>query len=716
MSSSPAANRRANRQPWVTYGLLLLCAIGWVTANQRERDVRGAAEAALDTAAAYWTEHPYLEPADVVAERLGAEAIARRRAEFERARVRSRSVRIPKPLRSDYQEKLDALTAGALAPLAQMPRYRMGVRASKPDAASYMTHIFLHGSWLHLIGNGIWLLILGFAIERVWGSAVFAVLVPLFALAAATAFRIGNPALNASLIGTSGLIAGLLGVFAVRFASRWTQASYWAVVIGGLCWLMLPARFGLDGSLVPGPAADGETTLAAAAGLWAVAGGLACGVALAVLVKVARIEEILSGSDTNSDRKPSLEPDLEAALEARADGRWDEAFERLASLLQQRPDYRAALLAMWEVALEMGRTAEASRAMLQIVREEVRRNAPAAVDHWLDLAGRGLHADAEPALLIHIALMLHEAEYPIEALRALEQALEISAASDSSDLAASVARASRSLDRGLAEAAAWRALGAVDLAFQERQNLEHLLGELYREQPRSDLDMGGHASTPAASFGASAAERLDVDPRAGDSLLQWDDSESSDEKDLDGEAAFAVAGPARELRGSEESTSPLRPAPIDLEIRSRELRVVRAVPIELLENGIVVAIEGSGKRKIAFDRVDAIAVAAVEGLGARFVIVLDLVLNWGDESRAPLKVIRLRGDQFDPRQFVPGAESALDAMRALTTQLLARTGGAALPDVRSVQGSPFAAFGELAEYQRTVLSIEEDLLGSDPGA
>jgi len=143
---------------------------------------------------------------------------------------------------------------------------------------------------------------------------------------------------------------------------------------------------------------------------------------------------------------------------------------------------------------------------------------------------------------------------------------------------------------------------------------------------------------------------------------------------------------------------------------------VRAEPIELLGDGIVVAIDGSGKRKIAFERVDAIAVAAVEGLGARFVIVLDLVLNWEDESRAPLKVIRLRGDQFDPRQFVPGTGSALDAMRALTTQLLARTGGTALPDVRSVQGSPFAAFGDLTEYQRTVLSIEEDFAGSEHGA
>jgi len=716
MSSSPAADRRVNRQPWATYGLLMLCAIGWVYANNLERDVHGAADAAVETAAAYWSEHPYLEPAEIIVDKLTAEAVARRRAEHERERARSRAVRIPRTLRNDYQQKLDQLTAQALAPLSQLPRYRMGVRASKPDGASYLTHIFLHGSWLHLIGNGILLLALGFAIERVWGSLLFGVFALLSSLAAAIAFRIGNPELNASLIGTSGLLAGLLGAFTLRFGSRWTEAGYWAVMIGGLCWLTLPARFGWDGSLVAGPAAGGAPTLDPNAVYWAIAGGLACGVVLAAMMRFAKIEATFFHSDTASNRKPSLEPDLEAALAARAEGRWDDAFESIASLLREKPDYRAALLAMWDVALDMGRTADASSAMLRVIREEVRRNAPAAVDHWLDLASRGLHADAEPALLIHIALMLHEADHRIEALGALERALEISAASESSELAASVARASRSLDRGLAEAAAWRALGAADLAFPDRQNLERLLEDLYRERPPLGSDAGGGESVPAAVHGAVAVEQLASDSRARDPLLRSDDSEFGDDKELDRDASFAAASSGHDVGNAEEQIAAVRPAPIDLEIQSRELRVVRAQPIELLEDGIVVAVEGSGKRKVAFGRVDAIAVAAVEGLSERFVIVIDLVLNWSGETSEPLKVIRLRGDQFDPRQFATETLSALDAMRFLTTELLARTDAVALPDARSVKGSPFASFADLTEYQRTVLSIEEDLVGSDRGA
>jgi hypothetical protein len=171
-------------------------------------------------------------------------------------------------------------------------------------------------------------------------------------------------------------------------------------------------------------------------------------------------------------------------------------------------------------------------------------------------------------------------------------------------------------------------------------------------------------------------------------------------------------------RGEAESTvepaASVRPAPIDLEITSRALRVVRAQPIELADDGLVIEIEGGDKRKIGFERVDAVSVVAVDGLGPKFVVVVDLFLNWMSEQSDPLRVIRMRGDRFDPRQFSPGFDSSLDAMRSFTTRLLERTNATALPDVRSVQGTPFASFSDLASYQRTVLSVDEETEGGDP--
>ena len=336
MSSSPAAKPTEDQQPWVTYGLLVVCAIALVYSNSLERTVLSSADAAVERAAAYWTERPYLEPADIIVKKLTPEAIASQRAKFRRDRSGRGSIGVPEAVQSHYQEILDGLTAEALEPLSQLPRYRMGIHASKPDSVSYLTHAFLHGGWLHVIGNGILLLILGCYIERVWGHTLFGVFALISALAAATAFRVGNPELNASLIGTSGMIAGLLAAFTLRFASRWKEASYCSVIIGGLCWLMLPAGFGWDGSVVSGPTISGEMAAAANASLWAVAGGFGCGLVITSMMMLAKIEAIFSDTDPTPTKKPSVDPDLQVALDAHANGRSDEAFDLISNLLQRK--------------------------------------------------------------------------------------------------------------------------------------------------------------------------------------------------------------------------------------------------------------------------------------------------------------------------------------------------------------------------------------------
>ena len=89
-------------------------------------------------------------------------------------------------------------------------------------------------------------------------------------------------------------------------------------------------------------------------------------------------------------------------------------------------------------------------------------------------------------------------------------------------------------------------------------------------------------------------------------------------------------------------------------------------------------------------------------------LVIDLLLNWSAEAGQPLKTLRMRTDRFDPRRVVPGKRDALDAVRALTRQLLEASGATPLPDEQSIRGMPFAAFKSLAAYQRDVLQVEDD--------
>ncbi|HXV36496.1 MAG TPA: rhomboid family intramembrane serine protease, partial [Myxococcota bacterium] len=277
-------------QPWLSCALLLVCAIALTYSRQLEREVRAASAAAAERAADYWSERPYLEPAEIVVRHLGSDTIESRRAEHRRERSQTRALAVPKAVKSHYQEILDGLTAEALEPLSKLPQYRLGVRGAEGDGRAYLVHAFLHGGWPQLAGNGVLLIVLGFAIERIWGHALFAAVALASSLAAAVAFRLGNPELDAAWIGASGMLAGLLGAFAVRFAARWSEPGYGGLIAAGACWLLAPGALGWNASLVAGPTASGPIEGAAQASLWGIAGGFACGLAFGALIVFGRIE------------------------------------------------------------------------------------------------------------------------------------------------------------------------------------------------------------------------------------------------------------------------------------------------------------------------------------------------------------------------------------------------------------------------------------------
>lgn len=136
--------------------------------------------------------------------------------------------------------------------------------------------------------------------------------------------------------------------------------------------------------------------------------------------------------------------------------------------------------------------------------------------------------------------------------------------------------------------------------------------------------------------------------------------------------------------------------------RFLDLKCIEAVPLAIDATGI--SLRGGSRLELA--RVDGIAVAAVHGMSARPVILIDLLLNWTEISDAPLRTLRLRSDQFDPRSLFPGAPGPLDAFRALLDALLSAAGATPLPDPDAAHGRPFRMFPDLARYEREVLQVE----------
>jgi membrane associated rhomboid family serine protease len=84
-----------------------------------------------------------------------------------------------------------------------------------PPEVTLVTSMFLHGGWMHLIGNMLYLWIFGNNIEDTLGRPRFALFYLGSGLAAAAAQIAVDPASTIPMIGASGAISGVLGAYLV---------------------------------------------------------------------------------------------------------------------------------------------------------------------------------------------------------------------------------------------------------------------------------------------------------------------------------------------------------------------------------------------------------------------------------------------------------------------------------------------------------------------
>jgi len=96
----------------------------------------------------------------------------------------------------------------------------------KSPAASVFTAMFLHGGWLHLLGNMLFLLIFGNNVEDRMGHVRFLLFYVVCGYAAGYGFALLNADSGDPLIGASGAIAGVLGAYLVLYP----KARVWVLV------------------------------------------------------------------------------------------------------------------------------------------------------------------------------------------------------------------------------------------------------------------------------------------------------------------------------------------------------------------------------------------------------------------------------------------------------------------------------------------------------
>jgi membrane associated rhomboid family serine protease len=86
-----------------------------------------------------------------------------------------------------------------------------------PTWMTVFTSMFMHGGWMHLIGNMLYLWIFGNNVEDAMGHAKFAVFYLLCGAAAAMAQALPDPDSTIPMIGASGAISGVLGAYLLLY-------------------------------------------------------------------------------------------------------------------------------------------------------------------------------------------------------------------------------------------------------------------------------------------------------------------------------------------------------------------------------------------------------------------------------------------------------------------------------------------------------------------
>ena len=140
------------------------------------------------------------------------------------------------------------------------------------------TSMFMHGGWMHLIGNMLFLWVFGDNIEATIGSVAFFLFYIAGGIAASAAHILSDVSSTIPSLGASGAIAAVLGAYLVMFPKSkikvvffffFIRVFYMAAILFLGIWIAM--------QLVPGISQLGQANVGGGVAWWAHIGGFAFG-------------------------------------------------------------------------------------------------------------------------------------------------------------------------------------------------------------------------------------------------------------------------------------------------------------------------------------------------------------------------------------------------------------------------------------------------------
>ena len=204
-----------------------------------------------------------------------------------------------------------------------------------PQPISYLTANFLHGGWLHLIGNMWFLWLAGFVLEDAWGRVLYSIVYMTSGVAALLVHSWVNAGSLVPTLGASGAVAALMGAFVVRFPKmriemawllrfrlyRFKAPAYALLPLWLLMEIFCSSLFGKMSGVAH----------------WAHVGGFVFGAAAATALRYSGLEH-KANQAIEEQVTLTADPEITQASQMIDRGQYDDAVKMLTDHLTANPD------------------------------------------------------------------------------------------------------------------------------------------------------------------------------------------------------------------------------------------------------------------------------------------------------------------------------------------------------------------------------------------
>jgi len=658
------------RLPWVTFVLMGLCVLAFLLSLGPVKSTNEKAARLLIEISEYFFAHPNLELDPEIDQYLFGFIPDHQDQREAFKEVLKEGVRVSglfggaegegqgrEETEAEQQTQLDRLTDDFHRTLKSSPYFTFGLVPADQHLYTYITHQFMHGGWMHLIFNMLFLYLAGPYLEDVWGRPLFAAFYLSAGVFAGLIYAMKYPLMEGPMIGASGAIAGLMGAFLIRYGGTKIKFVFFfffrPIFIDAPAWLMLPMW--LLREIFYGQAVDFGGGQGSGVAHWAHVAGFVYGLVIAAGVKQSKFEEKYVDKKLEAQSIQHQNLDLEEALEARQAGEVEKAEEILLAQLKVNPGDFDAAMAYWDLRRDVGDIAPAVGFVLRVFRDASRKGeGDLVVPRWPEVIEMAPTGSIDPALAARVAETLCD-EFEESVLKATVDAGGAGVTSETPSgvlvrLTRAGAAVGASSTRGLAE----KALESLDLPDETRTEIEGLSAGLPASiEPATPLT----EATPIST-------------------------------------AVPDGGPA------EEAVEP----PRTLAPEDHQLEIMKGVPTAW-EDGILTLTIDEKSRPMNLSQVEAIAVGGIVESGQTPFVIVDLMLDAPWSKRMKLRVIRVRSTAFDPSALAEGPDP-MSCFKQLLVEVLEVSDAAPLPDPDAAVGNPFARFSTVGEYEAEVIGVQ----------